>query len=484
MKQSRFLPVHRWYDHHGDAQFDYTLLSGYQHFVASFVYMYFDPNSFGKIGLEQLKDAGLLPITWEIKLAMRITVYVFTVLTYYPIVVAVSMLLVDARKPLLRLILVSLLLNAPLFILVDFVLVQFNCLHYGLYLLAYLFAYRKRFVESTVITTICLHFKHMSAPMVFPIGFYAIAHTLKKAQDQSAGQKVKAVAWIIVKLLLIAFAISFVVLIPVMREESWKNMMRNLFTIAKRKLLSGAINLWSFLDFLVMPYDTPEYRPMWLKICSLLVAINASVVGYFLIKKPTKNSFATGFTLTHLGLFIFGYYMHEKHTSYAYYSLVLSFQFSKDILPVAYQLFTFGAFLVLAWNADNPIQIFLLIFGTAHTVVCKELLNRDPELQVAYNVKGNKDCTAKMLKNFLEKINGVCPRLMKWFFVYIAVFFAVNIWSEISHLDFIDRFRELGMYKAPFFLMVMLYAHQWMLLYLQTTDDVEIKDYSRKVKAK
>eukprot|EP00826_Nyctotherus_ovalis_P066618 TRINITY_DN986_c0_g1_i10.p1 TRINITY_DN986_c0_g1~~TRINITY_DN986_c0_g1_i10.p1 ORF type:complete len:484 (-),score=78.38 TRINITY_DN986_c0_g1_i10:77-1528(-) len=482
MKQSRYLPIHQWYDHHGDSRFDYPLLSGYLHYIGSFIYTYVDPYSLDAISLDDIKGIGKpLVITPEIKLAMRVTVYIITIPTLYPTVVFVAMRLIDARKPLMRLVIISLLLNAPLLILIDFTLFQFNCTSYCFFFLAYLYAYEKEFVKSTVSTCLCLLTKHMSAPMVFPIGFFALGYAYKKAKDTSTGGRVKAVVWMIVKLSFVAFVTCFIVLWPLIKEGAFGYMIRNMTTVARRGLSCDAINFWSFIDFLVAPYDIPEYHSTLLKICSLLVLINSLIVGIFLLKRPTRDGFATAFTLTHLGLFVFGYYMHEKHIVYAYFGLVLSYQFNRDILPLICQLSNFGTFLMIACNADSPVQIFLLIFATWQTVVCKDLVDKDPDFQITYKVKSSN--LARSLKDWLEAINGICPRLMNWFSVYLAVFFAVNLWNEISLLWFIDTFRKLAMQKAPFFIVGMLYAQQWILLYLQSSEDVRIIRFPKSVKS-
>eukprot|EP00826_Nyctotherus_ovalis_P066621 TRINITY_DN986_c0_g1_i21.p1 TRINITY_DN986_c0_g1~~TRINITY_DN986_c0_g1_i21.p1 ORF type:complete len:414 (-),score=77.47 TRINITY_DN986_c0_g1_i21:147-1388(-) len=411
---------------------------------------------------------------------MRVAVDVITVVTLYPGIVIFTMLFVDARKPLLRLVIISLLLNAPLLILVDFTLIQVNCTSFCFFFMAYLYAYKKEFVKSTIATCLCLLTKHMSAPMVFPIGFFALGYACKKAKDQSASGRLKAAAWMFVKLFSVAFAVCFIVLWPLIKNGTMGNMIRNMTTVDRRGLVWDAINLWSFIDFIVSPHDTPENRPMWLIVCSVLVFINCVISGIFLLKKPTKDGFATAFTLVHLALFIFGFYIHEKHMLYVHFGLILSYQFNKDILPVICLLSNFGCFIVIAQNNNSPVQIFLLIFATWQTIICGNLTSKDPDLQVTYKIKDG--TLPVILKRCLEAINGICPRLTKAFYLYLVVFYAVNLWNEISELSFIYTFRRQAMHKAPFFIVVMLYVQQWILLYLQSSDNVRITKFPKRVK--
>lgn len=469
-----------WYDHFGNSYLDYPLLTGYLHYVASFIYSYLNPHSLETVTLEQLvRNAELLSVTPEIKFAMRTTIYVVTLLTYYPLTVAAVMLLVSAQKPLLRLVVISLLLNAPLFILFDFTLLQFNCVHYGLFFMAYVFAYREEFVKSTIAACLCIFFKHICAFMVLPIGFYAIGCTLRDAKKPKIFDKLKAAALTGIKLVLIGSAVCLIILIPLIRGGAMSKMLRNILSVERRSLLCKAVNLWSFLFYLVAPHDTEENRPMFINICMSMVVINGIAACLLILKKPTKYSFATAFTLTNLGTFIYGFYMHEKHITYSYFALVLSIQFTKDILPLAYQVSIFGVFYMCVWNAAIPFQIFLLTFGVGHAMVCKLLIDRNPELQVVYIVRKDRECAGKRLKRCLEWINERRPKLMKWFSAYMAGFYLVNLWSEISLLSFIDDFRRVGLYGVPFLVIVLVYVHQWISLCLYISDDIEIKEYKK-----
>lgn len=485
MKMSHTIPIHQWYDHNGNHYFDHGILTGYLLYIGGHIFRIFAANEFRRIPLNKLRRPDVdLGVDINAMFSMRFTVFLMTILTYYPVVVAVTLLMVDARKPVYRFIIIFLMLNAPMMILADYVLVQINCVCYSMFILAYFFAYKKMFTESTVATSACLLLKHVSAPMVLPIGFYALGHTWKKAEKEgkSNAYKILAAAWTAIKLSSIGTTIIFLGVMPVIRSDSLSNMLRNFFPFHTQGLVSNALNIWSLFDFILSPYDTPEYRPMWLGICTLLVAANACIAGTLLLKKPKKENFVIAFTLTHFGLYMFGFCMSEKHISYTYYPMVSLLIYSKGIMPLACQIFILPSFLALARDFDVPVLIFLLTCGTAFVVFCKRLMALDPELRIAYIPKSKKCRMANKLKNIFNAINSSIPRIIKWLTAYFIVFCLFNIYSflfPVSHVDFI---RRLALYKLPFMPMSIVFLHQWILMYLQSTSDVEIKNSLKQLK--
>eukprot|EP00826_Nyctotherus_ovalis_P064999 TRINITY_DN9543_c0_g1_i13.p1 TRINITY_DN9543_c0_g1~~TRINITY_DN9543_c0_g1_i13.p1 ORF type:complete len:544 (-),score=93.93 TRINITY_DN9543_c0_g1_i13:151-1782(-) len=485
MKMSHTIPIHQWYDYNGSSNFYIGILSGYLLYIGGQIFRIFAANEFRRIPLSDIWRPNMpLDVDINAMFSMRFTIFLMTVLTYYPIIIVVTMLMVDAHKPMYRILIIFLLLNAPMMILVDYLLVQINCVSYSMFILAYFFAYKKMFTESTVATCICLLLKHVSAPMALPIGFYAIGYTWKKAEKEgkSTKNKVLAAAWITIRLSCVGAMIIFLAVIPVIRGGNLSSMLRNMFPIQTKGLVSNAINVWSLFDFILSPYDTPEYRPMWLTICTLLVAANACVAGIFLLKKPKKENFIIAFTLTHFGLYMFGFYMNEKHISYTYYPMVSLLLYSKEIMPLAYQIFVLPSFLMLAWNSDVPVQIFLLTCGVAFTVFCKRLIAQDPELRIAYVPKTEKCRVAIKFKSVFDAINSSVPKIVKWFSVYLAVFFLFNLYNMFFPVSYVNIIRRVALYKLPFISMSIVFLHQWILMYLQSTDDIEVKKYLKEFK--
>ena len=251
-------------------------------------------------------------------------------------------------------------------------------------------------------------------------------------------------------------------------------MLRNMIPIKQRKLLCGAINLWVFFGFFIEPYDIPEYRPMWMALCTFLIGFTAIIACSFLFKKANKHSFTSAFNLTMIGFYFFGYYTHEKHLSYAYYGVTWSIIYYSEIIPVMYEITTFGMFLMLAWNADVPIQVFLLIFGTAHTMICGKMVDQDPEIRITYKLIVTPPNTRNTLLNFHNKLKSIGKVLFKFLSVYMALFILFNIYNEVYPFDSIDTIRNVLIYELPFSVTLLLYVYEWVLLFIHTSNNIRI----------
>ena len=111
---------------------------------------------------------------------MRATIIIFTVLLYYPTVVfIVQKLCKDTTKNAQKLIIISLFLNMPLVLHIDYLNTQINALHLCTFLFAYYFTRERQFTLATIFACLSMLSKQIVLPLALPIGFYALACSIK-----------------------------------------------------------------------------------------------------------------------------------------------------------------------------------------------------------------------------------------------------------------------------------------------------------------
>eukprot|EP00826_Nyctotherus_ovalis_P065002 TRINITY_DN9543_c0_g1_i2.p1 TRINITY_DN9543_c0_g1~~TRINITY_DN9543_c0_g1_i2.p1 ORF type:complete len:123 (-),score=15.74 TRINITY_DN9543_c0_g1_i2:151-498(-) len=85
-------------------------------------------------------------------------------------------------------------------------------------------------------------------------------------------------------------------------------------------------------------------------------------------------------------------------------------------------------------------------------------------------------------KSVFDAINSSVPKIVKWFSVYLAVFFLFNLYNMFFPVSYVNIIRRVALYKLPFISMSIVFLHQWILMYLQSTDDIEVKKYLKEFK--
>eukprot|EP00826_Nyctotherus_ovalis_P064998 TRINITY_DN9543_c0_g1_i12.p1 TRINITY_DN9543_c0_g1~~TRINITY_DN9543_c0_g1_i12.p1 ORF type:complete len:112 (-),score=16.40 TRINITY_DN9543_c0_g1_i12:151-465(-) len=83
---------------------------------------------------------------------------------------------------------------------------------------------------------------------------------------------------------------------------------------------------------------------------------------------------------------------------------------------------------------------------------------------------------------YKRQINSSVPKIVKWFSVYLAVFFLFNLYNMFFPVSYVNIIRRVALYKLPFISMSIVFLHQWILMYLQSTDDIEVKKYLKEFK--
>ena len=134
MKIRHVYPSHQWYYNSGPWCPDYPMVSLYFHYFSGFLYEYFYP---GNTPNENFSLADI--VSDSKKYSIRVTILILTYIVYYPSAIWVVTKIIDKKKTAFRFILIMLLLNNPILMLTEYMMVQINTPHY----VSYLFTSRK-----------------------------------------------------------------------------------------------------------------------------------------------------------------------------------------------------------------------------------------------------------------------------------------------------------------------------------------------------
>ena len=178
-------PLHSWYYYSGKFYADYPIVSMYIHYLAGFLYRYIDPISYSKQYPHEYEEHPVGSSIKEFeKWGIRLTILLTTFITYYPCVIWIVTKLIEKRKAAYRLILITLFLNAPFILYTDYLMVQFNCVHYSFFLFTIYFCLKKEFYKATIFASLTVLTKQITVLLCVPVGLYIIAENLKKLNKQ------------------------------------------------------------------------------------------------------------------------------------------------------------------------------------------------------------------------------------------------------------------------------------------------------------
>ena len=244
--------------------------------VTGFLYRYIDPISYNTQWPDEYEQYPIgVSIREFEKWGIKITVLLVTLVTYYPCVIWIVTKWIEKRKSAYRLTVIALFLNSPFLLYTDFLMFQFNCVHYSFYLLTIYFCFKKEFYKATFFGSLAILTKQIAIYLAIPVGFYIIAENLKmlNKQKKNSTQKIMIISKLILNHLILGISIFIFTLIPIIYDEGWKKMFINLTIAQERRLKSSGANLWRFTDFILDEYDVATTQHIWIPISTCLVPI-------------------------------------------------------------------------------------------------------------------------------------------------------------------------------------------------------------------
>ncbi len=127
MRRSHTLPMNQWYDLQGSCPLDYPPLAAYLHYIAGWVARVFDPTLFSRYRVDQYPQMSI-----GYKWILRVTIIIVTVIFYYPPAIYVASKVYEKARNSTKLLVISLFLNMPVLLHIDYLNVQINALHIGI----------------------------------------------------------------------------------------------------------------------------------------------------------------------------------------------------------------------------------------------------------------------------------------------------------------------------------------------------------------
>ena len=169
-------------------------------------------------------------------------------------------------------------------------------------------------------------------------------------------------------------------------------------------------------------------------------------------------------------MYFFGYYVHEKHYQYTYMFLGMTVMYYKELLPVLNAFGIFSYFFMTACNNNAGIHGVLLVFTIAHGYVCVKLMNLDSSIQREFVVKDKSSIIANFFKRFTDFLRYF--KYGKFLWIYGAQFYIINVYNEISHISWIETYREIFLNKIPALFVFSMMMYIYALLYFLSTNQV------------
>ncbi len=241
----------------------------------------------------------------------------------------------------------------------------------------------------------------------------------------------------------------------------------------QRELINYAANFWKCFEFFFAQYDTVALRPRWLLVSFLIVLVNACLTLPFLWRRPNSRTFGTCFTLTFMGMYMFGYYMHEKHFQYAHLGIVLNLIVYKDFATTLSAVAALSNFFMAAWNANAPVHVLILVFSILHGLACEKALDSFPEDGPEFRA-----CSpfAEKLARFANWQRGWRSSVTKFAVVYMIPFYLLNLYCEIVPACpwLTGAFRSVWVFSGPFLWLCFLYVYMWIVMYFESGEDCEL----------
>ena len=285
------------------------------------------------------------------------------------------------------------------------------------------------------------------------------------------------------KMLLIGVGTLAAISAPFLNSEVWPVMFGLIFPVKERHLICPSSSFWKCFELFFVHFDITDLRPMWMTLCTVLVLANAVLTVPFMLRRPSKEVLMTSSVICFLFLYMFGYYIHEKHIVYAYLAALLILPVYNDIIALFSVVTAYTNFLMAAYNANAVSHVFIVVVAFLHPCAAQQLLSADPELQLVVPTasisEGTHDATYLRLREWLRRWYWTG---MKWLGAWMVPYYSVNLLCEFISCPWKDTFRSIAVYSSSFFVLFGCYIYSWTALYFQTSHSLLLLPSSGKLK--
>jgi len=485
MRITHRLSLKNWYDHDGDYKLDYPPLEAYIHYLMGFIYKLVDPYTLDNTALHTYNE----PI-WKIKYGVRIPILIQAVIFYYPAVIYFVTNYYKSHANSIKLLLIAALLNMPLFTQIEHMNTQVNAPTLGFLIWSIYFMLKDKYSLCAFFFTLSVMCKQITLPSLFPIAFYIVGGLYKDACEKLKSKQIsnKYVYLFLcsLKLVFIGIMTIMIIMIPFWdKPNTIREMLARLFPVGGRTLLNPASTFWTFFNFIFIKYDVPEYRALLFRICSAIVMLGIFCTAPFIIKKPKNGKvFFAAYAVCGVGMYMFGYYMHEKHLQYGYYGILLGFEVFKEILTSFSGLASFTLFYMAGIN-KNLFEYSILT--TIFLFITNLLANHTPaEQSKNYEIiKSNEDEKTQSdelkFKPEEPKQQNLKEKLANYFsksvYLFIAMFLLLGIISIFvpAVREFVEKNSVVILFNGSFPLMAFAYIYLWNCLYKESKNETKIE---------
>ena len=97
-------------------------------------------------------------------------------------------------------------------------------------------------------------------------------------------------------------------------------------------------------------------------------------------------------------------------------------------------------------------------------------MNLDPSIQREFVVKDKSNIIANFFKKFTDFLRYF--KYGKYLWIYVAQFYIINVYNEISHISWIETYREIFLNTIPTLFVFSVIIYIYALLYFLSTNKV------------
>jgi len=474
MKITHRLPINNWYDHTGDFMLDYPPLEAYIHYCMGIIYNLIDPYT--------LRETPLhydVPVTRQVKYALRIPVIIVSLVFYYPAVIFVITHLFKEYKNYIKFLLIAVLLNMPIFTQIEHMNTQVNAPSLGFLLWSLYFLVQNHYSLCAFFFTLSVFCKQITLPSIVPITFYILSALYRDACENQKKTTQHWLKYYILQCLKLVFVGIFTILLVLLpfynKPHGLQEMFNRVFPVGNRDLVTTAATFWTFMRHFFNQYDVPQYKVLFFKICSIVVMATSLLTAPFMFFKPkNRNVFFNIFAVCGMNMYFFGYYIHEKHLHYGYIGFLLGFMIFKNYLLSFSTIISYTLFFMAGIN-KNHIEYILLTSSFLYLmhVFQKEVKENESNEYLPIDQREkiqNIPIQARMQKiitNLYGKQVLYAPYFEKFVFTVCGITGVLGVFCLFSTK--IRQFMEANSYyfffDASFLMFFAVYIHMWTCLW-------------------
>eukprot|EP01022_Parablepharisma_sp_SALTPOND_P027220 TRINITY_DN65_c0_g2_i1.p1 TRINITY_DN65_c0_g2~~TRINITY_DN65_c0_g2_i1.p1 ORF type:complete len:588 (-),score=9.29 TRINITY_DN65_c0_g2_i1:1817-3463(-) len=320
LKIPRTEPFEKWYDdRHLKQTFTRPPLSLYFHYLLSYIFSFIDPVSFNSHELSMAPEHP--PYSMEV--ALRLTVIAANLMTYYPVVIFVVLKIMKTSPVKIKLFIMLLLLNAPVFGIADYLKLDMIGPTMALVLLAIYFVYTDCCGTSIAMLTLGMLMDLKVLYLFIPFITYILSSTRHKMDGTKVGRLIKIVGEIL-KMMTIFSLITGVILYPFLANDQLrKNMMRAILDPVNQLFARPAPTVWMLIKMLLGNIDVEQFFHIWVSNPYIYSLLAAPLILLPIVFNPTKQTFLCGLVTFNTFFYIFGYNVHDYDLHYVLMPMLL-----------------------------------------------------------------------------------------------------------------------------------------------------------------